>query len=95
MNSDTGSSDDEEAKKERVEKRKKRVLNRGVPKLGRKIVVIKNKDKDTGWMEKWGNKPKNIGRVPHPFRLLALGGVGRGKTNTMKNIFLQHQSGRG
>lgn len=83
-----------EERKVKKEARQKRVLNRKVPKLGRKLVVIKNKDKDTGWMEKWGDTPKNIGRIPHPFRLLALGGVGRGKTNTMKNLFLQHQSGR-
>ena len=66
-------------RKEKAEKRKKRVLNRRVPKLGRKLVVIKNKDKDGGWMERWKEKPTNIGRLPHPFRLLALGGVGAEK----------------
>ena len=83
-------SDSEEEKK----KKKSRQLNRAVPKLGNRVVVIKNADKDKGnWMERWKPGTRNIGRIPHPFRLLALGGVGRGKTNTMKNIFLQHQSG--
>jgi hypothetical protein len=56
--------------------------------------VIKNADKDVGnWMETW-SKPKhrNVGHLPHSFRLLALGGVSRGKTNYMKNLFLRHQS---
>lgn len=89
--------DSEEEKEQRREKAKERRIkkhNRAVPKMPKnKIVVIKNRDKDSGWMEKWSSKPKNIGKIPHPFRLLALGGVGRGKSNTMKNIFLQHQAG--
>ena len=44
-------------------------------------------------MESW-KKPKNrhIGHIPHAFRCLALGGVGRGKTNMCKQLFLRHQS---
>ena len=36
-------------------------------------------------MESW-SKPKHrsAGHIPHPFRLLALGGVGRGKTASSK-----------
>jgi hypothetical protein len=85
--------ENKEKRAELREKLKKRVLNRDVPKLGRKIYIIKNADKDTGWMESWGDAPKNIGKIPHPFRLLALGGVGRGKTNNLKNLFLHHQGG--
>jgi len=70
------SSDEEYIKK----KKKKRI-----PKLPRKNVIIKNADKDTGWMESW-DKPKH--RSPadliHSYRLLAMGGCGRGKTNYMK-----------
>lgn len=65
-------------------------------KLPEKVVVIKNTEKDVGnWMESW-SKPKNrsVGHIPHPFRLLALGGVGRGKTNMLKNIFLKHQGSK-
>lgn len=81
------SSDEEEIKKKK--KKKKRI-----PKLPNKVVVIKNIEKDKGnWMESW-SKPKHRspGHIIHPFRLLALGGVGRGKTNSCKNIFLRHQS---
>lgn len=58
-----------------------------------KIVVIKNADKDSGnWVENW-KKPKDrsLACFPHPFRLMALGNVSRGKTNTIKNVFLVHQ----
>lgn len=60
--------------------------------MPKKLILIKNEDKDTGWAEKW-SKPKgrSIGAFPHPFRAMFLGGVGRGKTNTMKNVFLEHQ----
>lgn len=62
--------------------------------MPKKLIVIKNVDKDKGnWVEQWKDKNK-IGRFPHPFRLLALGGVGRGKTNTLKNVFLEHQRGK-
>ena len=80
------SSDDEEIKKKKKKKR--------IPKLPNKVVVIKNAEKDKGnWMESW-SKPahRSPGHIIHPFRLLALGGVGRGKTNSCKNIFLRHQS---
>jgi hypothetical protein len=65
-----------------------------LPALPDEVVVIKNADKDVGgWMETW-DKPKHrsAGHLPHSFRLLALGGVGRGKSNYMKNLFLRHQS---
>lgn len=60
--------------------------------MPRKLIVIPNADKDCNWLERW-SKPKNrsLGHFPHPFRLLALGSVGRGKTNTMKNILLEAQ----
>ena len=88
MNDDYFSSDEEEIKKKKKKKKKR------VPKLPNEIVVIKNIEKDKGgWMESW-DKPKlrSPGHIIHPFRLLALGGVGRGKTNSCKNIFLRHQS---
>jgi hypothetical protein len=79
-------SSDEDAPKK---KKKPKIM-----KLPNRMIVIKNAEKDKGnWMEKW-DKPKNRspGHIIHPFRLLALGGVGRGKTNSCKNIFLRHQS---
>ena len=75
-------------KKDRKKKKKK------IPKMPNKLVVIKNMDKDKGnWMESW-RKPKDRkpAHIPHPFRLLSLGIPGRGKSNCMKNVFLQHQS---
>jgi hypothetical protein len=64
-----------------------------IPKLPNKLIVIKNVEKDGGWMETW-EKPRNRspGHIIHPFKLLALGGTGRGKSNSLKNIFLKHQS---
>jgi DNA polymerase III delta prime subunit len=62
--------------------------------LGDEIIVIKNKDKDEkNWMEEW-SKPVNRspGHLPHPFRLLALGPPGKGKTNYAKLLFLKHQA---
>ena len=81
------SESDDQVKKERKPRKKKRI-----PALPDEVVVIKNKDKG-GWMESW-RKPKNRspGLIPHSFRLLALGGVGRGKTNMLKQIFLKPQS---
>lgn len=61
--------------------------------MPRKLIIIPNEDKDKGnWYESW-KKPKkrSLGAFPHPFRAMFLGGVGRGKTNTMKNILLEHQ----
>jgi hypothetical protein len=80
------SSDDE------IKKRKK--VKPKIPPLPKRNVIIKNLDKDSGnWQEHW--KPnQNIGLLPHPFRLVALGSVGRGKTNSCKQIFLNHQSTR-
>jgi hypothetical protein len=85
------SSDSDDERRYRPKKKK----GTKIPKLGEKIVIIKNKEKDSGWGENW-DKPKNRspGHLPHPFRLLALGGVGRGKTNSIKNLFLKHQTGK-
>ena len=81
-------------KKEQKEKRDKKNKKYRAPKLPSKVVVIKNVDKDVGnWMETWSKpKKRNPGHLPHSFRLLALGGVGRGKTGYMKQLFLRHQS---
>jgi hypothetical protein len=62
-----------------------------IPKLPHDMVIIENSEKDTGWMEKW-KSGQHPGHIIHPFKLLALGGTGLGKTNSMKNIFLRHQS---
>jgi hypothetical protein len=75
------------------EKAKRKKKKPKIPKMPNKIVIIKNADKDSGnWMETW-DKPKNRNPAhrPHPFRLLALGRPGRGKTNMIKNVFLTHQ----
>jgi hypothetical protein len=64
-----------------------------IPKLPDKLIVIKNVEKDGGWMEAW-TKGRSPGHIIHPFKLLALGGTGRGKTNSLKNIFLKHQSSK-
>ena len=72
-------------KKERKKKR--------VPALPNEVVVIKNKDKDSGWVENWDEpKKRSPGCIPHSFRLVCLGGTNRGKTNMMKQLFLRHQS---
>ena len=70
-------------------RRKKRL--KGLP---NKVVVLKNIDKDVGnWVESWDYpKTRSPGCIIHPFRILALGNVSRGKTNSLKNIFLKHQS---
>ena len=57
---------------------------------GKSVVILANKDKDRIPKEKW-SKGRDLGCLPHPFRAVFLGGVGRGKTNCMKNIFLEHQ----
>tara|TARA_R110000782_G_scaffold71722_1_gene143755 strand:+ start:249 stop:983 length:735 start_codon:yes stop_codon:yes gene_type:complete len=78
----------------KLEKKERKPRKRKIPKMPNKLIVIKNADKDTGnWMECW-RKPKNRqpAHIIHPFRLLSLGIPGRGKSNCMKNIFLQHQS---
>lgn len=86
--SDSGKDDRKSKRKKKKKPREK------APKLPNKIQVIKNVEKGS-WNEKW-DKPKNrsIACLPHPFRIAALGGVGRGKTNTLKNLFLTHQSTR-
>jgi hypothetical protein len=84
-------ADKKAAKKKKRDKKK---AKKYIPKLPNKVIVIKNNMKDVGgWMERYG-APKNrsIACLPHPFRLCALGGVGRGKTNMLKQIFLAHQS---
>ena len=55
------------------------------------IHVVNNPDK--GFHETW-DKPKNrsLGCIPHPFTMCLLGVKNRGKTNTIVNIFLQHQT---
>jgi hypothetical protein len=85
MNS--ASDSEEHERKKRKPRRKKRL--KGLP---NKIHVFKNKDK-SGWYETW-DKPANRspGHLCHPFRLLALGRPGGGKTNTMINLFLKHQA---
>ena len=76
------------------EEKKKKKKKKRIPKLPNRVVVIKNAEKDSGgWMETWSKpKKRSPGHIIHPFRLLALGGVGRGKTNCLKNVFLRHQS---
>lgn len=74
-----------------IEKKPKK--KKKIPRLPERIVVIKNSEKDTGWMENWEvPKKRSPGHIIHPFRLLSLGGVGRGKSNSCKNIFLRHQT---
>lgn len=53
------------------------------------IHVMKNPDK--GFHEKW-TRNRSLGNLPHPFTLCLLGIKNRGKTNTIVNIFLQHQT---
>jgi hypothetical protein len=83
------------ARKKREQKAKKKYR----PKLPQnKIQIIKNPEKDKGnWMESYRSPPKgaSVGWWPHPVKALFLGGCGRGKTNLIKNSFLQHQGGRG
>ena len=63
---------DELHRDEREEKRQKRKKKR-VPKLGNDIVVIKNKDKDGGWVENWQEHQTGVQVVYHiAFALCAL-----------------------
>ena len=55
-------------------------------KLPNKILPIKNKDK--GFHEKW-KEGRNKLNIPHPFRILALGPPGSGKSTIAKNILLR------
>ena len=72
---------------------KKKKKKKKIPKLPRHNIIIKNADKDTGWMESW-DKPKNRSPadIPHSYRALFLGGCGKGKTNLMKQCLLATQS---
>jgi hypothetical protein len=78
----------------REERRERRKKKKKIPKLPNEVVVIKNIDKDVGnWVESWDTpKNRNPGHLVHPIRLLALGGVSRGKTGYIKQLFLRHQS---
>ena len=79
---------------EEKQKKTRKVKKKRIPKLPNEVIVIKNAEKDVGaWMESWDYpKKRSPGHIIHPFRLMALGGVGRGKTNMIKQIFLRHQS---
>jgi len=55
------------------------------------LPILGNTDKDRIKKEGWRDPDRNLGCIPHPARILALGGVGRGKTNTLKILFLEHQ----
>ena len=81
----------EEKKKPRKRKKKKKPPIKK-PRRTNTIIVLPNLEKDKIPKESWA-KPKNrsLGCIPHPFRLLATGGIGRGKSNSLKNIFLEHQ----
>jgi hypothetical protein len=73
-------------------KREKANLKKYRPKLPNKVVVIKNEDKGS-WVESWEQpRNRNIACIPHSFRLVASGSVGRGKTNILLNLFLAHQA---
>ncbi len=50
------------------------------------LIHIPNKEKL--YHEKWF-KGRNKLNIPHPYRILLLGGVNRGKTNTLKNIIIR------
>ncbi len=83
---------DESEEIDKPKPRKKKPKKKRHHKLPNKIVVFPNDDKGS-WVEKW-DCPVNrsIGCLPHSFRLIASGSVGRGKTLTIANLFLQHQS---
>ena len=74
------------------EKKVKKIKKKKIPKLPKRSIVIKNKDKDSGWMESWDYpKGRSPADIPHSYRLLALGAPGKGKTNQIKQIFLATQ----
>jgi len=55
------------------------------------IHVMKNPDKT--WHEMWSKpRDRSIGCLPHPFLICLLSVKNRGKTNTIVNLFLQHQT---
>ena len=96
-NEEEEKKEDELTKKIRLKEarllRNAKKYNRAVPKLGQKIHIFHNVDKDGGWQEKYDKNHTNLGRLPHPFRLICSGATGTGKSNTICNIILQHQHG--
>lgn len=54
------------------------------PKFPKQLMVVKNKEKE-GKHEAW-TKDRDMLNIPHPARVLLLGGVNSGKTLTVKNI---------
>ena len=55
------------------------------------LPILDNTDKSRIKKESWKDPGRTLACLPHPCRVLALGGVGRGKTNTLKLLFLEHQ----
>jgi len=55
------------------------------------LPILDNVDKKRIKKESWKDPGRTLACLPHPCRVLALGGVGRGKTNTLKLLFLEHQ----
>ena len=53
------------------------------------LCILKNKDKPASQNETW-KEGHSLAKFPHPCRILFLGFVSRGKTNTIKNVFLKH-----
>jgi len=58
------------------------------------LPVLENSDKKRIKKEQWSDAGRTLACIPHPSRVLALGGVGRGKTNTLKLMFLEHQKSK-
>ncbi len=54
------------------------------------IHVMKNSDKS--WHENWSKPRGRSMAFPHPFTLCLIGIKNRRKTNTIVNVFLQHQT---
>ena len=74
----------------KAEDREKKKKKKKIPKLPKHQIVIKNADKDSGWMETW-SKNRSPANFPNA-RILFLGGCGRGKSNQMKQVLLSAQS---
>ena len=73
-----------------IKKKKTKKKIKKLPKISNEIVVIKNKDKQNH--EAWSSgRSKDISNFPSPCRIVLLGGVGKGKTNLLKNLIL-HKS---
>ena len=58
-------------------------MSRGLP---NKLIPLPNPDK--GWHEHW-HSTRNIANFTHPYRMVACGPPGSGKTTTIKNIILR------